>query len=305
MRVVFMGTPQFAVPSLQMLVRDHDVAAVYSRPDAQSGRGRVLAPSPVSRAALEAGIPLERPRTLRDPEIVAALRAYDPDVIVVAAYGLILPADILSVPRFRCLNVHASLLPRWRGAAPIQRAILAGDREVGVSIMRMEEGLDTGPFAVTRTTQVGEKNAAALTEELATLGAEALEECLYELRVGEVVWQEQDASLATYAEKVTAADVALGPELDVATTLRRVRSSGPTAPARLIIGDRRLVVIDAAEASSGPAAGSVSTESGLVIGVRDGAVALLTVVPEGRAAMDGASFARGARLQEPILWSPA
>ncbi len=165
-----MGTPDFALPSLRTLFDDHDVVAVYTRPDAVSGRGTITRPSPVKRAATELGLTVEQPASLRDPATQRALAAYAPDVCVVAAYGLILPPDVLAIPHQGCVNVHASLLPRWRGAAPVQRAILAGDAVTGVSIMRMEEGLDSGPYCVVETVEVGEKNADEVTRELATRG---------------------------------------------------------------------------------------------------------------------------------------
>jgi len=168
-RIVMMGTPAFAVPTLDALLGAHDVAAVYCRPDRASGRGRKVVASPMKEQALAAGVPVEQPATLRDPEAVATLSSYAPDVIVVAAYGLILPPEVLAVPQHGCLNVHGSLLPRWRGAAPVQRAILAGDEVTGVSIMQMEEGLDTGPWCLQVSVPVDEKSADEPAVELARL----------------------------------------------------------------------------------------------------------------------------------------
>jgi methionyl-tRNA formyltransferase len=168
MRITFMGTPDFAVPTLDaLLAAGHDVAAVYSQPPRPAGRGKGLAPSPVQKRAEAAGIEVRTPVSLRDAEAQATFAALDLDAAVVAAYGLILPEPILKAPRHGCLNVHASLLPRWRGAAPIQRAILAGDRQTGVTIMQMERGLDTGPMLATVTTEIGRKTAGELTVELA------------------------------------------------------------------------------------------------------------------------------------------
>ena len=184
MRVVFMGTPEFAATILDDLVQHHDVVAVYTRPDAVRGRGKRLEPSPVKVVAERHGLAVLTPRTLRDEEAQRELAAFRPDVICVAAYGAILPKAVLDIPTHGCLNVHASLLPRWRGAAPIERAILAGDEEAGVCIMRMEEGLDTGAYCVCRTAVVGRKNAAALTDELANLGSHALLTALVHVEEG-------------------------------------------------------------------------------------------------------------------------
>ncbi len=169
-----MGTPRFAAEILDELAEFHEIAAVYTRPDAVRGRGKALVPSPVKEVAERRGLPVRTPRTLRDAAVLSELAAFAPDAICVAAYGAILPKEVLDLPPFGCLNVHGSLLPRWRGAAPIERAILAGDEEIGVCIMAMEEGLDTGDYCVCRSLPAGSRTAAELTEELAALGASAL-----------------------------------------------------------------------------------------------------------------------------------
>ena len=192
MRIVFMGTPDFAASVLSELASQHEVVAVYTRPDAVRGRGKQLVPSPVKVEACERGIPVFTPKTLRDADEQQALAALEPDVICVAAYGMLLPAEVLSIPEHGCLNVHASLLPRWRGAAPIERAILSGDEEVGVCIMRMEEGLDTGDYCVCRSLEVGDKDVALLTDLLADLGAHALLTALTQLEAGCIRWTRQD-----------------------------------------------------------------------------------------------------------------
>ena len=192
MRVVFMGTPKFAAAILEDLAQQHEVVAVYTRPDAVRGRGKRLEPSAVKAAAERLGLSVRTPRTLRDEAVQRELAALAPDVVCVAAYGAILPKAVLDLPRHGCLNVHASLLPRWRGAAPIERAILAGDEETGVCVMRMEEGLDTGAYCVCRTTSVAGKSAADLTEELADLGSHALLTALVRVERGVDAWTEQD-----------------------------------------------------------------------------------------------------------------
>jgi methionyl-tRNA formyltransferase len=301
-RVVFMGTPSFAVPSLEALLRDHEVVAVYTRPDAAKGRGRHLVASPVKERALDAGLRVEQPRTLRDPESIAALRELRPDLIVVAAYGAILPPDVIDLPPLGCLNVHASLLPRWRGAAPIPRAIMAGDTETGVSIMRMEAGLDTGPWCLQVATSVGGKTTADLTGELARLGAGALSEALALTADGRCEWTVQDESRVTYAAKVSAADVALEPGLSVTEALRRVHASGSTAPSRVLVGGRRFVIVSASAADIDVPQRGVATQAGLTLGFADGALHIDTLVPEGRSAMPSEAYLRGARLSADTTW---
>ena len=189
MRLVFAGTPEFAVPCLEACrASGAEVAAVYTQPDRPAGRGRKLTPSPVKQAALDAGLPVEQPESLKSAEAQATLAAHAPDLLVVVAYGLILPRKVLAIPRLGCWNVHASLLPRWRGAAPIQRAILAGDAETGVDLMRMEAGLDTGPILLEKRTPIGrDDTGGSLHDRLAALGAEALVEGLRRTRSGEVL----------------------------------------------------------------------------------------------------------------------
>lgn len=302
MRVVFMGTPAFAVPTLEALIHRHEVAAVYSRPDAPRGRGRALLASPVKEHAVAAGIAVEQPATLRDPSALAVLRSLAPDVIVVAAYGAILPPEIIDLPRLGCLNVHASLLPRWRGAAPIQRAVLAGDAETGVSIMQMEAGLDTGPWCLQVSTAIDDKTATDLTDELAELGARALIESLDLLIAGRCRWTRQDESFVTYAAKISAVDVALSPDLPVHEALRRVRASGRTAPSRVRIGGRLVVIRSARLVDDVFVPGAVALGQGIILGCADGALRIDTLVPEGRSAMSADAYARGARLSSDTTW---
>ncbi len=305
MRVIFMGTPAFAVPTLRMLLADHEVIAVYARPDRPTGRGRKVAQSPVARVADAAGIELRQPGTLRTVDESERLKADHPDVIVVAAYGAILPPEILEIPRLGCLNVHASLLPRWRGAAPIQRAILASDRTTGVSVMRMAEGLDTGPWCLQESVDVGDKSAADLTAELAGVGADAMARVLERLSLGLLEWHAQDEAKATYAAKVTKADVALDPSLTIEQTLARVRASGPSAPSRLSVMGRSMTVLAAHRHDGWLVPGMASCERDLVVGVSDGAAVLDAIVPEGRSAMSGEAYIRGARLHGACEWGPA
>ncbi len=296
MRIVFMGTPAFAVPSLQKLNAEHEVALVLTRPDAVRGRGKTLEPSPVKAAALELGLPvLEAARCT--PEVIEALREANADIYCVAAYGCILPDEVLTVAPFGIVNVHASLLPRWRGAAPIQRSILAGDERTGVSIMRIGHGVDTGAYCAQASTSVAGKTADALTVELAELGAKLLCDTLPTIADGSAVWTEQDETLVTHAEKVSKAEMRLDPAMTAAEALSRVLASSDTAPARCVVAGKpvRIMGAQAAEASSPSlAAGAVSVVSKRVyLGCADGAIEVLSVKPDGKRQMDASAWAAG------------
>ena len=226
MRIVFAGTPEFSVPCLEACrASGAQVVAVYTQPDRPAGRGRKLAPSPVKQAALAAGLPVEQPESLKSAEAQATLAGYAPDLMVVVAYGLILPRRVLAIPRLGCWNVHASLLPRWRGAAPIQRAILAGDAESGVDLMRMEAGLDTGPVLLERRTPIGpDETGGTLHDRLSGLGAEVLAEGLRRTLAGEALAATpQPAEGATYAHKLDKAEAKLDfarPAIELERTVR-------------------------------------------------------------------------------------
>jgi len=228
-RIVFAGTPEFAVPSLTALVEGRqDVVAVYTQPDRPSGRGRKLAASAVKEAAQALGLPVVQPATLRDPAVQQALAALEPDLMVVVAYGLLLPPSVLAIPRLGCINVHASLLPRWRGAAPIQRAILAGDSQTGVCIMRMEKGLDTGPVYLARTTEVAPRETGGtLHDRLSVLGAEALLHALPEILSGTIEPSPQDHALATYAAKLSKEEALIDWSAPALHIDRQVRAFDP------------------------------------------------------------------------------
>jgi len=303
-RVVFMGTPAFAVPALRALAESHEVVAVYTRADAASGRGKALLPSPVKVASEELGIEVRQPRSLRDEAEVARLAADAPDVIVVAAFGMILPREVLDIPKLGCVNVHASLLPRWRGAAPVQRAILAGDELTGVSIMRMEEGLDTGDYCSVVEVPVDDKTTDELTAELAQAGVAALLPALATIEDGTVVWTAQDESLVTYADKIDKAAVALSPADTVEVARRKVRAASAQAPARLLVDGRGAAVTALEFAEEAVAAGSIAcSKRALVLGFADGAVQATTVKPEGKGEMSGCDWVRGARFESGAEWT--
>lgn len=254
MRIVFMGTPELAATILEELAAHHEVAAVYTRPDAVRGRGKALVPSPVKVVAEQLGLPVRTPSTLRDDAVQAELAAFRPEAICVAAYGALLPAAVLELPPHGCLNVHASLLPRWRGAAPIERSILAGDAETGVSIMLMEEGLDTGPFCVQRAIPIAGKAAPDLADELAILGVRSLLTALELVEASSVRWMPQPADGVTYAHKLAKGELALAPDVTALANVRKVQASSPAHPARCVIGGRTVSVTDAAWAVADRAA---------------------------------------------------
>lgn len=244
MRIVFAGTPEFAVPTLRALLAGaHPVVAVYTQPDRPAGRGRRLRASPVKEVALAHDIPVEQPLTLKTPEAQTALAAYRPDLLVVVAYGLILPQAVLDLPTRGCVNVHASLLPRWRGAAPIQRAILAGDRETGVTLMRMEAGLDTGPMLAKAACPIGPSDTAAdLHDRLAAMGGDLLAASLEALFAGTLREERQDDALATYAAKLDKAEAELDWRRPAAELLRRVNAFNPWPVAQTGLRDQVLRV---------------------------------------------------------------
>ena len=253
LRLVFAGTPDFSVPSLEAcLASGADVVAVYTQPDRPAGRGRKLAASPVKQAALAAGVPVEQPETLRDKAARARLAAYAPDLMVVVAYGLILPKSVLAVPRLGCWNVHASLLPRWRGAAPIQRAILAGDAETGVDLMQMEAGLDTGPVLLERRTPIAaDDTGGILHDRLAQLGAEVLAEGLARvLRGDHPAATAQAETGVAYAHKLDKAEAKLDWTDSAEALARKVRAFDPWPVAEAEIHGER-VRIWSAEAIAG------------------------------------------------------
>ncbi len=229
MRIVFAGTPDFAVPALDALAAaGHELAAVYTQPDRPAGRGRKLQPSPVKQRAVALGLPVEQPASLNDSGAFERLRSYRPDLLVVVAYGLLLPRPVLELPRHGCINIHASLLPRWRGAAPIQRAIAAGDAETGISIMQMDAGLDTGPVLLARTIPIAPgETGGELHDRLAALGAEAVVEALGVLEAGALRPVPQPDTGMTYAAKLDKAEAEIDWAEPAAVIERQVRAFNP------------------------------------------------------------------------------
>ena len=291
MRIVFMGTPDFAVPSLRALIAaGHEVVAVYSQPPRPAGRGKRLQPSPVHLAAQAAGIAVHTPISLKGAEDQTAFAAHRADVAVVAAYGLILPPPVLAAPAHGCLNVHGSLLPRWRGAAPVQRAILAGDDETGVTIMQMERGLDTGPMLATVRTPVAGKTAGELTAELAELGAAAMVAVLTDLPGHPPVAQPEQG--VTYAAKIDKAESRLDFALSADACERCVRAFAPAPGAFFELDGERYRVL-AAHVVAGTGLPGTVIDDALTIACGSQALRPTLVQRAGRPAMDSAALLRG------------
>jgi methionyl-tRNA formyltransferase len=307
MRVVFMGTPQFAVPALSAIVGDgHEVVAVYTRAPQPAGRrGLALTPSPVHTIAEQFAIPVFTPKTLRDGREGEIFRSHEADVAVVVAYGLILPKPILATPVHGCLNLHASLLPRWRGAAPIQRAIMAGDAETGIMVMRMEEGLDTGPVSLAERVPIGpDATAGELHDVLSPLGADLITRALAALARESLVFHPQTETGVTYAHKVSKEEC----PIDWARPARKVHnqirglspSPGAFFGADFGRGDERIKVLRSSLTDGRGPPGTILDDQ-LTMACGDGAVRLLILQRAGKAPMDAASFLRGARLPTGAL----
>lgn len=301
MNVVFAGTPAFAVPTLEAILRaGHRVAAVYTQPDRPAGRGRQLTTSPVKEIALAHGLTVMQPATLKGG--VEALRAFAPEVMVVVAYGLLLPADILAVPAHGCLNVHASLLPRWRGAAPIQRAIEAGDARTGVTIMQMDVGLDTGDMLATVEVPISDTDTAqTLHDTLSRVGAQALVDTLVALAEGRVQRHKQDDGLATYARKLSKAEAPLDWRLPAAALARKVHAYNPWPVAQTRWGDETLRIWDARalarDGAATPGTVLAAGPAGIEVATGEGVLVLLQVQAEGGKAMPAQAFVQGRRLR--------
>lgn len=300
LKIIFAGTPEFAARHLQALLQSpHRVVAVYTQPDRPAGRGKKLQASPVKEMALAAGIEVQQPISLKTPEAQATLAAYQADVMIVVAYGLLLPAAVLALPRSGCLNVHASLLPRWRGAAPIQRAIEAGDQVTGVTLMQMDVGLDTGPMLLTRTCPILPRdNAAHLHDRLAEIGPAALLDTLQNLLSGTLHGELQDDRLATYAHKLTKEEAAIDWSQSAEIIERRIRAFNPFPVAFTAFADENLRIYEAElhASSHSVAPGTIlQAERELVVACGERtALALLTVQLPGKKAMAVKDLLNGA-----------
>ncbi len=310
MRVVFMGTPAFAVPTLSELVgQDHEVVAVYTRAPAQGGRGMTQKPSPVHALASRLGLDVFHPRRLRDEEAISVFRALDVDLAVVVAYGMILPPELLEAPRLGCLNLHASILPRWRGAAPMQRAIMAGDMVSGVSVMRMEAGLDTGPVAmVERLPITAEMTAGELHDALAPIGADLMGRAVAALGRGTLVFTPQAEDGVTNAQKIDKAECRIDWNRSARAVANQIRGLSPFPGAFFEVdlghGPERVKVLRAKISEAEGLAGTV-VDGRPTVACAEGAVALIQLQRAGRAALPAEDFLRGTRLHAGLRLTQA
>jgi methionyl-tRNA formyltransferase len=293
LRLAFMGTPDFAVPTLaELIAQGHDIAAVYSQPPRPKGRGMALEPGPVHKFALDHKLPVHTPLSLKGADEQAAFAALDLDAAVVVAYGLLLPKPILDAPRLGCFNLHGSLLPRWRGAAPIQRAVMAGDDQTGVMVMRMEEGLDTGPVLMAERVAVGRKTSGDLAAELSRLGADLMVRALGALERGGVVPMPQAETGVTYARKILKDEA----RIDWSKSAREidclVRGLSPAPGAFTEVKGERLKILAALPVADRGEPGEVITDD-LVVGCGEGALRLLKVQRAGGKAMEARELLKG------------
>ncbi|MEJ9218770.1 methionyl-tRNA formyltransferase [Paenibacillus glucanolyticus] len=306
MKIVFMGTPAFAVPSLEMLiVEGYSIAAVVTQPDRPQGRKKVLTPTPVKEAALRHGIPVLQPQRLRSPEAVAELAEYKPDLIVTAAYGQILPKSVLDMPSLGCLNVHGSLLPAYRGGAPIQRSIINGEAVTGITLMYMAEGLDTGDMIAKVEVPIEETDTAGtMFEKLSQAGAKLLQQELPRLVKGKVDAEPQDEAKATYAPNLTRDDEKIDWSRSSREIYNQIRGLVPYSGGFTLWNGEVFKVWAAANPSSAQVVSSEAQpgtvlglhEEGIVVKTGDGSLTLLIVQPSGKKAMDAAQFVRGTSL---------
>ena len=308
MRIVFMGTPEFAVPSLKAVAAAYDVTLVVTRPDAVRSRGKKLEPSPVKACAVELGLPVLEAKRM-DAAAIDAVRAAQPDLICVVAFGCILPDELLAVAPLGAINVHGSLLPRWRGAAPIQRAILAGDERTGISIMRVAHDLDAGAWCRQVATPIGTKTAGQLFDELAQAGAPELVAAAAQIADGSVTWHEQDPSQVTFAEKVKKGEMRLDPADACDVNALRVQASTDAAPARCQVAGRGVRVVLATVADvNAPQVGTgevLVAHGRVLLGCVDGALELLRVKPDGKREMDASAWAQGLHGANGAPWERA
>ncbi len=299
MKVVFMGTPDFSVPALRAVAAAHEVVAVYCQPPRPAGRGQQLRPSAVQAAAETMGLAVRHPVSLRDALAQAEFAALGADVAVVVAYGLILPQAVLDAPRFGCLNIHASLLPRWRGAAPIHRAVMAGDAETGICIMRMEAGLDTGPVLLRAALPISAADTTAdLHDRLAVLGGDLVVQAL--ARLPDLVPQVQPEAGVTYAKKIDKSEARIDWTLPAEAVARLIRGLSPFPGAWCQMGAERLKLLRAVAVTGSGLPGEVLAGEGLVVACGSGAVQITEVQREGKRALPVAEALRGIGLPQRL-----
>jgi methionyl-tRNA formyltransferase len=313
LRLGFAGTPEFAVPALDALGKAHRICAVFTQPDRPAGRGQPLHASPVKTFATLRGLPVHQPASFKSPEALEILRSLELDALVVVAYGLILPPAALQCPKHGCINIHASLLPRWRGAAPIQRAVLAGDSKTGVTIMHMDAGLDTGPMLATREIDIGAADTAkTLHDRLARLGAELIGETLNALKEGRVREMPQPSEGVTYAEKINKAEALIDWRQDAVQISRRVRAFNPWPVAETRLDGAQLRIWDAqmldsqmtpsnrvligSAATIEPGTVLAATHAGIDVACGRGVLRILRLQLAGRKPLGAQEFIKGQRL---------
>ena len=305
MRVLFMGTPDFAVPTLKALCSSgYDVVGVITQPDKPKGRGHHLMPPPVKEYALERGLEVYQPLTLRGEEFASLLSSLDPEVIVVVAYGKILPVNVLEYPKYKCVNVHGSLLPEYRGAAPMQRAIIDGKSETGITTMLMAAGLDTGDMLLKETVAIGEDdNFEDIHDRLSVVGADLLIKTLEGLEDGSIIPEKQDDSLSTYAAKIEKSDCELDFSLDAKTVHDLIRGLSPIPLSFTHTPDGKLLKVvksklcDADKVCGVPAGTVIEASEEIKVACGKGILSLLAVVPEGKGRMSAGDFVRGRKIE--------
>jgi len=303
LRIAFMGTPDYALPCLTELIgQGHDIAAVYTQPARPKGRGLASEPSPIARLASTHGLQIRTPQSLKDAGAQAEFAALGLEAAVVVAYGLLLPKPILDVPRLGCFNLHASLLPRWRGAAPIQRAIMAGDAETGVMVMRMEEGLDTGPVLMAERTPIARKTHGELHDELSRLGADLMARALAALERGSIVPQAQPNEGATYAKKISKDETRIDWTKPAREIDCLIRGLSPAPGAWCDVKGERLKILYA-EPGAGNGAPGEALDDRLTVACGEGALRLLRLQRAGARAMDAGELLRGFALPKGVRFA--
>ena len=311
MRILFMGTPDFALPTLRALCEsEHEVIGVVTKIDTPKGRGHHMTPPPIKVYALEQNIPVYQPNTLKGEEFAALLAELDPEMIVVVAFGKILPQNVLDYPKYGCVNVHGSLLPEYRGAAPMQRAIIDGKKVTGITTMLMAAGLDTGDMLLKAAVEIGENdNFEDMHDRLSEVGASLLMETVEKLEKGEITPEKQDDSLSTYAAKIEKSDCLLDFSLDAKTLHDLIRGLSPIPLAFTHTPDGKLLkivesrVVDADKVSDKPCGTVISVGEDIKVACGRGILSFLTVVPEGKGRMGAADFVRGRKIAEGDLLS--
>ena len=311
MRVLFMGTPDFALPTLKALCdKDYEIVGAVTQPDKPKGRGHHMMPPPIKEFAIEKNIPVYQPLTLKGEEFAALLSELDPELIVVVAFGKILPQNVLDYPKYGCVNVHGSLLPEYRGAAPMQRAIIDGKRVTGITTMMMAAGLDTGDMLLKCEIEIGENdNFEAIHDKLSFAGAELLIETVEKLEKGEIIPEKQNDEMATYAAKIEKSDCLLDFSLDAKTLHDLIRGLSPIPLSFTHTPDGKLLkivesrVIDAEKVSDKPCGTVISVGNDIKVACGKGILSFLTVVPEGKGRMSAGDFVRGRKIAEGDILS--